>query len=86
MYPNINHKPLITANMMHKELLVNDIVYNPLKTGLILEAEEAGAKTISGIKMLMYQGIESFRIWTGIEPPVEIFESALLKEMKLERF
>lgn len=86
MYPNINHKPLITANMMHKELLVNDIVYNPLKTGLMIEAEEAGAKTISGIKMLMYQGIESFRIWTGIEPPVEIFESALLKEMNLEKF
>jgi shikimate dehydrogenase len=86
MYPNINHKPLITADMMHKELIVNDIVYNPLKTGLIMEAEKAGAKTISGIKMLMYQGIESFRIWTGIEPPIEIFQNALLKEMSLEKF
>jgi shikimate dehydrogenase len=86
MYPNINHKPLVTSDMMHKELIVNDIVYNPLKTGLIKEAEKAGAKTISGIKMLMYQGIESFRIWTGIEPPVEVFQSALLKEMNLEKF
>ena len=86
MYPNINHKPLVTADMMHKELIVNDIVYNPLKTGLIMEAEKAGAKTISGIKMLMYQGIESFRIWTGIEPPIEIFQNALLKEMGLEKF
>ena len=86
MYPNINHKPLVTADMMHKDLIVNDIVYNPLKTGLIMEAEKAGAKTISGIKMLMYQGIESFRIWTGIEPPVEVFQSALLKEMNLEKF
>jgi len=86
MYPNINHKPLITSDMMHKDLIVNDIVYNPLKTGLIIEAEKAGAKTISGIKMLMYQGIESFRIWTGIEPPVEVFQSALLKEMNLEKF
>ena len=86
MYPNINHKPLVTADIMHKELIVNDIVYNPLKTGLIKEAEKAGAKTISGIKMLMYQGIESFRIWTAIEPPVEVFQSALLKEMNLEKF
>lgn len=86
MYPNINHKPLVTADMMHKELIVNDIVYNPLKTGLIMEAEKAGAKTISGIKMLMYQGIESFKIWTGIEPPIEIFQNALLKEMGLEKF
>ena len=31
MYPNINQKPLITADMMHKSLIVNDIVYNPLE-------------------------------------------------------
>ena len=51
-----------------------------------MEAEKAGAKTISGIKMLMYQGIESFRIWTGIEPPIEVFQDALLKEMNREKF
>jgi shikimate dehydrogenase len=84
MYPHITHKPLVTADKMHKGLIVNDIVYNPLKTGLILEAEKAGVKTISGIKMLMYQGIESFRIWTGIEPPVEVFKSALMNEMNLK--
>ncbi len=84
MYPNINQKPLVTADMMHKNLIVNDIVYNPLKTGLILEAEKAGAKTIYGIKMLMYQGIESFKIWTGIEPPIEVFEKALMTEMNMK--
>jgi shikimate dehydrogenase len=84
MYPNISQKPLITADMMHKNLIVNDIVYNPLKTGLIVEAEKAGAKTIYGVKMLMYQGIESFKIWTGIEPPVEVFQRALMTEMNLE--
>jgi shikimate dehydrogenase len=82
MYPNINQKPVITADKIHKSLIVNDIVYNPLKTGLILEAEKAGAKTIYGIKMLMYQGIESFKIWTGIEPPIEVFEKAIITEMK----
>ena len=84
MYPNINQKPFITADMMHKNLIVNDIVYNPLKTGLIVEAEKAGAKTIYGVKMLKYQGIESFKIWTGIEPPVEVFQRALMTEMNLE--
>ena len=84
MYPNISQKPLITADMMHKNLIVNDIVYNPLKTGLIVEAEKAGVKTIYGVKMLMYQGIESFKIWTGIEPPVEVFQRALMTEMNLE--
>lgn len=84
MYPNISQKPLVTANMMHEGLIVNDIVYNPLKTGLIVEAEKAGAETISGVKMLMYQGVEAFKIWTGMEPPIEVFQRALMNEMNLE--
>ncbi len=84
MYPNISQKPLVTADMMHEDLVVNDIVYNPLKTGLLEEAEKAGAKPISGVKMLIYQGVESFKIWTGIEPPVEIFKKALMDQMNLE--
>ena len=84
MYPNISQKPLVTADMMHEDLVVNDIVYNPLKTGLLDEAEKAGAKTISGVKMLIYQGVESFKIWTGIEPPVEVFKKALMDQMNLE--
>lgn len=84
MYPNIHQKPVLNAAMMHQELVVNDIVYNPLKTGLLKEADKAGAKSISGLKMLMYQGVEAFKIWTGIEPPVEIFQSALMKELGLD--
>lgn len=86
MYPNISQKPLVTSNMMHEDLIVNDIVYNPLKTGLLVEAEKAGAKTITGVKMLMYQGVESFKIWTGIEPPIDTFQKALMKEMNIETF
>lgn len=78
MHPNEDQKPMVTSDMMHRDLIVNDIVYNPLKTGLLREAEKAGAKTIPGTKMLIYQGMESFRIWTGITPPVEIFEKALM--------
>ena len=84
MYPNISQKPLVTADMMHEGLIVYDIVYNPLKTGLLVEAEKAGAKTISGFKMLMYQGVEAFKIWTGIEPPIELFQNTLMNEMNLE--
>ena len=77
MYPNINQEPLVTSEMMHEGLIVNDIIYNPLETGLLREARLAGAQTISGLKMLIYQGIESFKIWTGREPPVEVFEEAM---------
>jgi len=78
MYPYTDDKPPVKSKMMHKNLIVNDIVYNPLKTGLLREAEKCEAKTVSGIKMLIYQGVEAFKIWTGIYPPVNIFENALM--------
>jgi shikimate dehydrogenase len=82
MYPNIDQKPLVTSQMMPESLVVNDIIYNPLETGLLREAGKAGAKTVSGVKMLIYQGIESFKIWTGVTPPVEVFEHALMDVLK----
>ncbi|MCC7550506.1 MAG: shikimate dehydrogenase [Methanobacterium sp.] len=81
MHPHEDQEPVVTADKMHPALVVNDIVYNPLKTGLLHEAEKAGAKTISGTKMLIYQGVEAFRIWTGIKPPVEVFEEVLMREL-----
>jgi len=57
-----------------KELLnrfqwVVDIIYNPFKTKLMREAEEAGCQTISGLGMFVHQGAEQIKIWTGLEPP-----------------
>ena len=85
MYPDIDQEPLVKAGMMHKNLVVNDSVYNPLKTCLLKECEKANAEAISGIKMLIYQGMESFKIWTGIYPPLEIFENALKAHRKKKR-
>lgn len=79
MHPYENQKPIVNRDMMHRDLVVNDIVYNPLKTSLLIEARKAGAKTITGAKMLIYQGMEAFRIWTGVTPSYKIFEEALMK-------
>jgi len=68
---------LVTADMMHTGQVIFDIVYSPLETRLLREAKKAGAITIDGIKMLVLQGAESFRIWTGIEPPVGVMEQAV---------
>ncbi len=81
MHPHEDQKPLVTSEMMHPELVVNDIIYNPLRTGFLKEAEEAGAKTVNGTKMLVYQGVEAFRIWTGVNPPVEVFTEALMETL-----
>ena len=57
-----------------------DIVYQPLETRFLNDAENAGARTITGDKMLIYQAIEQFKIWHGIEPEPEIFEQAFFLE------
>ena len=71
MFPNNEEIPL-NENLLHKELVVCDIVYNPRKTKLLKAAERKGCKTVSGLAMLVHQGAESFKLWTDVEPPVEI--------------
>ncbi len=59
-----------------------DIVYLPLKTRFLSIAEKCGLKIIDGLQMLLYQGVEQFKLWTGIEPPVELMEKAIYEEVK----
>ena len=80
MSPNIN-ETLVTSDMMHSDLVVFDIVYNPLNTRLLREAKIAGAKTIDGVMMLVYQGAQAFKIWTGENPPVDIMEKSVREKL-----
>lgn len=52
-------------------LVVADAVYNPEETKLLLEAKEAGCTCINGKGMLLWQGVEAFRLYTGQQMPVE---------------
>ncbi len=77
MHPN-EDATLITADLMHPDLVVFDIVYNPIETKLLKEAKRAGVKKIvDGVKMLVYQGAASFKLWTKEDPPVEVMENAV---------
>jgi len=58
-----------------------DLVYNPLKTRLLAEAQDVGCETMDGVGMLVNQGAESLRIWLGVKPPVEEMRKAVLKEL-----
>lgn len=51
--------------------VVTDIVYNPLKTKLLVEAEAAGCTTVDGLGMLLHQGVPGFERWFGIRPDVD---------------
>jgi len=76
MYPDGDVSPL-DKKLINDSLIVCDIVYNPRKTKLIEEAEKLGCKIVPGLPMLVYQGAESFRLWTGIEAPVDVMFEAV---------
>lgn len=73
---------LINFKNVKKNAVVCDIVYTPLKTEFLKNAEKRGLKIVSGDGMLLYQGALSFRLWTGIAPPLNLMRSALSRALK----
>ena len=78
MYPNVDRMP-ISEDLLREDVTVYDVVYNPLRTKLLQCAERKGARAVSGIKMFVYQGAISFKTWTGIDPPADNMEAAVIK-------
>jgi len=81
MKPHPEESP-IPPKLLRRNLSVMDIVYNPLETKLAKEAKAAGAKVVSGVEMLIYQGAASFEIWTGKSAPVEVMRKAVLTHLE----
>ena len=82
MYPKVS-ETLVKGEKLHSGMTVFDIVYNPLKTRLLMEADSVGARTIGGVKMLVGQGVLAFELWTGETPPIE--EMCRAVEISLRR-
>ena len=77
-------KTPVPKRFLKRELVVFDIVYNPLETRLLREAREVGAITLDGLEMLLHQGIEAFKIWFNLEPPIELLKQAI-EEVRRKR-
>ena len=80
MFPQQQDTPLI-GEKLRPGLVVMDIVYTPLKTRLLREAEAAGCATIDGLSMFVHQGVRQFELWTGLAAPVEIMRMAVEAEL-----
>jgi len=80
MAPNTSES-LVRSTWLRKDLCVMDIVYKPNETKLIQQAKAAGAKVITGVEMLLYQGVASFEIWTQCKAPINVMREALLKKL-----
>jgi len=80
MHPDVNQS-LVSPSLLKPDLYVMDIIYNPLETKLAKDAKAVGAKVVSGIEMLVYQGAASFEIWTNHPAPVKVMKQAVLNKL-----
>lgn len=74
-------KSLIRPELLRPGMTVMDIVTNPRKTQLLQDAENRGCEVVYGDRMLLWQGVFKFKLYTGVEPPVEVMERAM-EQMK----
>jgi shikimate dehydrogenase len=80
MNPDIDETP-VRARLLESGMIVFDIVYNPVQTRLLKEAEAAGAKTINGLEMLVWQGAMAFEKWTGQKAPLDLMKKEAIKAL-----
>ncbi|HDP99097.1 MAG TPA: hypothetical protein ENN22_07940, partial [bacterium] len=79
LFPNIEQNPLSDQFRFPESMLVFDLIYNPLETSLLRNAKAQGVRIKNGLEMLIYQGVESLKIWTGSDIDVHNY----LEELKL---
>jgi shikimate dehydrogenase/3-dehydroquinate dehydratase type I len=79
MYPHLDQTPVEAALLAGYKYVI-DVIYNPLKTRLLLDAEGQGCRVASGLDMFVHQGAAQLKLWTGKEP-----SRALMKKVVTER-
>ncbi|NJE47463.1 shikimate dehydrogenase [Thermococcus sp. GR7] len=72
-------RSIVPPELLPEGAVVMDAVYTPPKTLLLREAEARGCLTVDGLWMLVYQGAESFRLWTGVSPDVDFMRRVALE-------
>ncbi len=79
MYPHIDQSP-VDSGLLDGCKYVMYVIYNPLKTKLLKDAEHQGCRVLTGLDMFVHQGAEQIKLWTGKEP-----DRALMKKVVKER-
>jgi shikimate dehydrogenase len=78
MIPDIEKTPFEKKHL-NNNMIVMDIVYNPVETQLIKDAKKIGCRTIDGLSMFINQGMQQFKLWTGIQPSIELIKNSIIK-------
>lgn len=80
MHPDVDAAPL-PLDLLHDDLAVMDVIYNPRETKLLAAARELDCTAVEGIGMLVHQGAESLNVWLDVDPPVDVMRKAALDAM-----
>ncbi len=81
LYPSVDLS-LIDREWIKPSHLVSDVIYNPLATKLLVDANEKGARIHNGLGMFVYQGAIAFEKWTGIFPDTEFMRKTVIDSFK----
>ena len=81
MHPNVSEQPLCLDRLGNKAV-VCDIIYNPLYTQFLQQAEQRGAAVQNGLEMFVYQGALAFEKWTGIFPDIQRMKTNVLQQLR----
>jgi shikimate dehydrogenase len=80
MYPLVGESP-VRIERVKAGAVFSDIIYNPLKTTFLKQAEEKGAIIQNGIDMFVHQGALAFNKWTGVTPDTDLMKKVVLKQL-----
>ena len=82
MAPHIQEMPPIDWSVVNPKAVAYDLIYTPMKTRFLREAEQHGLSVVNGEDMLIAQGAEAFYLWTGVRPDVEVMTHTLREELR----
>ncbi|MCP4627882.1 MAG: shikimate dehydrogenase [bacterium] len=80
MAPHDDSVPFST-DLLKSGMVVMDMVYNPLKTRFLADAEKKGCTTVDGLAMFVHQGAVQFELWTGEKAPLDIMRKVVIDEL-----
>jgi len=81
MHPKVDESP-VPKELIEKDHVVFDVVYRPIKTRLLKEAEDRGARVIQGLDMWVGGALRAFELWTGLEAPRDVMERAVISALE----
>lgn len=82
--PKVDESPLPDDVNLRPDVIAYDMIYRPAQTRLMRQVEAAGGRAIGGLGMLVRQGAAAFKLWTGVEPPLDVMFAAANEQLQAD--